>query len=63
MKVTEADLIAVIVEQGIADLRRLRHETGAGDGCMACRRRLQRYLDEHAGRSLERVTAVALELV
>jgi hypothetical protein len=22
--------------------------TGAGDGCMACRQRLQRYLDEYA---------------
>jgi len=65
MQVTEADLVALIVNRGISDLRELRHHTGAGDGCMACRRRLQSYLDTHAGAPVmrERVTAMALELV
>jgi len=65
MKVTEEDLVAMIVSHGIADLRELRFQTGAGDGCMACRRRLQGYLDTHAcaTSARERVTAVALELV
>ena len=65
MELTEAALVEVIVSQGISDLKELRRETGAGDGCMACRRRLQHYLDEHAvpQRSRDRVAALALEVV
>lgn len=65
MKVTEDELIRVIVSQGIRDLRELRNETGAGDGCMACRRRLQHYVNEHAARPgyRGRVTSMPLELV
>lgn len=65
MKLTEAALIDVIVSRGIGDLRELRQETGAGDGCMACRRRLQHYLSEYAvpHAYTERVVAVALEMV
>lgn len=65
MKLTEAALVDAIVSRGLADLQELRQETGAGDGCMACRRRLQHYLDEYAAAPLyrERVTAVALDVL
>lgn len=48
MKVTEDALVEVIVSLGIRNLKDLRQETGAGGGCMACRIRLQRYIDEYS---------------
>jgi bacterioferritin-associated ferredoxin len=48
MKVTPHALIEVIVTREISTLSELRQVTGAGDGCMACRQRLQRYLDEYS---------------
>jgi bacterioferritin-associated ferredoxin len=65
MKLTEAALVDVIVSRAIDDLQELRRETGAGDGCMACRRRLQHYLDEYANppRYRERMPAVSLEVL
>jgi NAD(P)H-nitrite reductase large subunit len=64
MRMTEGALVDVIVSRGISDLKELRQETGAGDGCMACRRRLQHYLNEYAASAYsERVVAVALDVV
>ena len=65
LQVTEEDVIHAIVSHGLRDLREVRQHTGAGDGCMACRRRLQHYLEEYAGNHVyrERITAVALEVV
>lgn len=48
MKVTKAALVEVIMTRGLTDLYEVRNATGAGDGCMACRRRLQGVLDEVA---------------
>jgi len=60
LKVTEDSLIDTIVTLGIRNLRELRQQTGAGDGCMSCRIRLQKYVDEYA--RCEQVESVAMEL-
>ena len=44
MRLTHADLVNTLAEQAVATLTELRRQTGAGDGCMACHRRLQCYL-------------------
>lgn len=54
LKITE-DMVLDAVEGGARSVRDLRRQIGAGDGCMACHRRLSAYI-EHAGRR-------ALELV
>jgi bacterioferritin-associated ferredoxin len=48
MKVTAEALVEVIVSLEVRTLRELRQHTGAGDGCMACRKRLQHYIDEYS---------------
>ena len=48
MKVTEEALVEIIVTLEIRTVNQIRKLTGAGDGCMACRWRLQRYVDEYS---------------
>jgi bacterioferritin-associated ferredoxin len=45
LKVTHADLLAVVARHEVRTLKDLCRYTGAGDGCMACHRRLRGYLD------------------
>jgi bacterioferritin-associated ferredoxin len=47
LRVTEEVLAQAFAAQDIQTLRDLRRHTGAGEGCMACHRRLQAYLDRH----------------
>lgn len=44
MRVTHADLLEAIACRNARTLTDLRRDTGAGDGCMACHRRLRCYL-------------------
>lgn len=48
LRVTEDVLVKAFATQDIQTLRDIRRHTGAGDGCMACHRRLASYLDRHA---------------
>jgi bacterioferritin-associated ferredoxin len=48
LRVTEQDLVTAITTleiRTVADVRRL---TGAGDGCTACHRKIQTYIDSHS---------------
>jgi bacterioferritin-associated ferredoxin len=48
LRVTEEILTEAFATQDIRTLKDIRQHTGAGDGCMACHRRLKTYLDRHA---------------
>jgi len=48
LRVTEAVVVEALTTLGVRTLKGLRQETGAGDGCTACHRLLQRYLERHA---------------
>jgi bacterioferritin-associated ferredoxin len=45
LKVTEEELLTALATREIHSLRDLRAQTGAGDGCTACRKTLARYLE------------------
>jgi bacterioferritin-associated ferredoxin len=47
LRVTEQVLAEAFASQDIHTLRDIRRHTGAGDGCMACHRRLAAYLERH----------------
>ncbi len=44
LKVTERQLREAIEESGVHSFRELMYETGAGSGCTACHKRIERYL-------------------
>jgi bacterioferritin-associated ferredoxin len=44
MRITHADLLHAVAGDEVRTLADLRQQTGAGDGCMACHRRLRCYL-------------------
>ena len=44
-KLTQADVVRAIECLDVRTLKDLRTQTGAGEGCMACHRRLSCYLD------------------
>jgi bacterioferritin-associated ferredoxin len=48
LKVTEDDLISAITTLEIRSLRDVRSATGAGDGCTACHRKIQSFIDSYA---------------
>lgn len=48
LNVTHADLLAAMARHDVRTLEDLCRYTGAGDGCMACRPRLPRYLNAAA---------------
>ncbi len=48
LRVTEETLTQAFATQDIHTLRDIRRHTGAGDGCMACHRRLKSFLERHA---------------
>jgi len=45
--VTESTIIAAITTQTVRTIKDLRACTGAGQGCMACVRKLKRYIELH----------------
>ena len=45
LRITECELLSTLSRANIRTLRDLRRTIGAGDGCTACHRTLQRYLD------------------
>jgi bacterioferritin-associated ferredoxin len=47
LRVTEEILVEAFANRDIRTLMDLRRHTGAGDGCMACHRRLAGYLERH----------------
>ena len=48
LRITERELLKTLASAKVRTLRDLRHTLGAGDGCTACHRTLQRYLDAGA---------------
>jgi bacterioferritin-associated ferredoxin len=47
LRVTEEVIANAFATQDIRTLKDIRRHTGAGDGCMACHRRLSAYLEGH----------------
>jgi bacterioferritin-associated ferredoxin len=47
LRITEDVLAQAFATQDIRTLKDIRRHTGAGDGCMACHRRLQGFLERH----------------
>ena len=45
LRITECELLSTLSSANIRTIRDLRRTIGAGDGCTACHRTLQRYLD------------------
>ena len=45
LRITECELLNTLSRTDIRTLRDLRRTIGAGDGCTACHRTLERYLD------------------
>jgi bacterioferritin-associated ferredoxin len=50
LRVTEAKVLDALSSRAICSVKELRSCTGAGDGCMACHRLLQRYIERHGQR-------------
>jgi bacterioferritin-associated ferredoxin len=48
LRVTEEVIARAIATRDVRTLKDIRRHTGAGDGCMACHRRLSTYLERHA---------------
>ena len=48
LRVTEEVIAEAFATQDIRTLRDIRSHTGAGDGCMACHRRLKAFLERNA---------------
>ena len=48
LRITEHELLSTLASTNVCTLRDLRRTIGAGDGCTACHRTLQRYLDAGA---------------
>jgi bacterioferritin-associated ferredoxin len=48
LKVTHADLLAAVTRHEVRTFKDLCRYTGAGDGCMACHRRLRSYVGVEA---------------
>src|SRR5262245_33436469 len=48
LQVTQGELMAALATRRIRTLKDIKRETGAGDGCMVCHRRLRRYLEQYS---------------
>lgn len=48
LRVTETDLVTAITTLEIRTVSDVRRLTGAGDGCTACHRKIQSYIDTHS---------------
>ena len=47
LRVTEAEVVAVISTLGLQTVKEVRQHTGAGDGCTCCHRRILKVLEQH----------------
>jgi bacterioferritin-associated ferredoxin len=54
----ESTIVAALTTQQVRTVKDLCRLTGAGDGCMACRRRLAEYVDRHCYSSLLPICSV-----
>lgn len=57
LQVTESDLMTALQTLEIRTVRDVRRATGAGDGCTACHRKIQSYIDSYASSSPEILSA------
>jgi NAD(P)H-nitrite reductase large subunit len=48
LRVTAGEVLDALATGAVRTLKDLKHETGAGDGCMVCHRVLRKYLERHA---------------
>lgn len=48
LRITEEELLAALRRFELKTLKEVRQHTGAGEGCTACHKRLQKYLERQA---------------
>src|SRR5262245_39166891 len=58
LQITEQVLVEALTRQDVRSVRDIRRHTGAGDGCTACHRHLQRYLERYASSSASPICSV-----
>jgi bacterioferritin-associated ferredoxin len=58
LQITETALIETLTTRDISSLKDLRRHAGAGDGCTACHRLLQKYLDAYGYSSASPICSV-----
>jgi len=51
LKITEDQLITAVATLELRTIHDVRRHTGVGDGCNACHRRIQLYLDAYSSSS------------
>ncbi len=49
LRVSVTELVEALATRQIRSLKDIKHQTGAGDGCMMCHRVLKRYLQQRIG--------------
>lgn len=50
--IAEHDLIEAIVNLELRTVREIRSRTGAGDGCLACHKKLKGYLEKYGPKTM-----------
>jgi len=58
LQVTEREVVTHIATLGLRSVPEVRCHTGAGDGCTACHRLLEKYIERHC--QIEAKEAVAV---
>ena len=53
LRITEEQLVAAVTTHELRTILDVRRMTGAGEGCNACHRKIQLYLDSYSSSSLE----------
>jgi bacterioferritin-associated ferredoxin len=48
LQVTEDQLVSALTTLELRTVREVRRLTGAGDGCTACHRKIQKYIDTYS---------------
>ena len=51
--VTEDELVTALTTLGLRSVKEVRRHTGAGDGCNACHRKIQIYIQSYSSSSAE----------
>jgi bacterioferritin-associated ferredoxin len=51
LQITEDQLVTALTTHDLRTIRDVRRLTGAGDGCNACHRKIQLYLDSYSSSS------------
>ncbi len=52
MQVTEDQLVEALTTMDIRSVRDVRRLTGAGNGCNACHRKIQSFIDSHVSAAI-----------